>query len=227
MCYTIKNRLYKAVFVIYRERSDNMDDLKAIIATNISALRREAGLTQLELAEKLNYSDKAVSKWERGESIPDVAVLKKFADMFGVTVDYLLKLDHTEENNRQLRIGRRKKRNRAIIMGIGIVLVWFIATFLFFVLESATELSVAPLSLAFIYSVPASMVVWLIFNSIWFNRRLNFLIISFLLWTFLASLFITLVNFGFNLWFVFIIGVPAQIIILLWSGIKTRSKKRK
>ncbi len=204
-----------------------MDDLKSVIAANITSLRRESGMTQVELAEKLNYSDKAVSKWERGESVPDIAVLKRIADMFEVTVDYLLKLDHTEEINENLKISRRKKRNRIIITGISIALVWFVATFIFFVLESATQLPAAAISLCFIYSVPVSMVVWLVFNSIWFNRRMNFLIISLLMWSALASLYITFVGIGFNLWLVFIVGVPAQIIIFLWSGIKTRGKKAK
>ena len=72
-----------------------MDELKNIIAENLQSLRRDAGMTQAALAEKLNYTDKAVSKWERGESVPDVAVLRDIADLFGVTVDYLLRSDHT------------------------------------------------------------------------------------------------------------------------------------
>ena len=55
--------------------NDAMDDLKLTVARDLADCRRAAGLTQLQLAEKLNYSDKAVSKWERGESLPDVAVL--------------------------------------------------------------------------------------------------------------------------------------------------------
>ena len=71
-----------------------MVDLKPVIAQNITALRQSHKMTQIELAEKLNYSDKAVSKWERGESIPDVIVLKTIADLFGVSLDYLLEEDH-------------------------------------------------------------------------------------------------------------------------------------
>ena len=71
-----------------------MEDLKAIFAENLSALRKKKGWTQLELAERLNYSDKAVSKWERGESLPDVTILKKISQLFEVTVDYLLEADN-------------------------------------------------------------------------------------------------------------------------------------
>ena len=71
-----------------------MQELKNIIAKNIQECRNACGLTQLELAEKLNYSDKAVSKWERGESLPDISVLKKMSEIFGVSLDYLTEEVH-------------------------------------------------------------------------------------------------------------------------------------
>ena len=72
-----------------------MENLKLIIAKNITELRRAASMTQLDLAQKLNYSDKAVSKWERAESVPDISVLKSVAELFGVTVDHLI-TDHDD-----------------------------------------------------------------------------------------------------------------------------------
>ena len=71
-----------------------MNDIKDIFAKNLSKLRQASGMTQLELGERLNYSDKTVSKWERGESIPDAGMLKQIADEFGVSVDYLLEAEH-------------------------------------------------------------------------------------------------------------------------------------
>lgn len=200
-----------------------MDDLKAIISENIVQLRRENGLTQVELAEKLNYSDKAVSKWERGESLPDISVLKQIADMFNVTVDYLLKSDHSAEREITARISRRNHRNRSIITGISIMLVWLVATVVFFILDASTAVGLDRLSICFSYAIPATMIVWLIFNTLWFNKRRNFLIVSLLLWSSLGAIFLTL--FDFSLWLMFIVGIPAQIIIFLWSGIKTRGKR--
>ena len=72
-----------------------LEDIKRVIADNIALLRKGSGMTQIELAEKLNYSDKAISKWERGESVPDISVLKQIADMYGVTVDYLITPGHS------------------------------------------------------------------------------------------------------------------------------------
>ena len=74
-----------------------MKDIRRIVAANIAALRKNAGYTQAALAEKLQYSDKAVSKWESGASLPDAGVLMSIASLFGVTVDYLLQEEHAEE----------------------------------------------------------------------------------------------------------------------------------
>ena len=71
-----------------------MNDIKSVVAKNIVELRQAKGMTQLELGEKLNYSDKAVSKWEHGDSMPDISVLVEMADMFGVTIDYLVRQEH-------------------------------------------------------------------------------------------------------------------------------------
>lgn len=113
-----------------------MSDLKKIIANNISELRRAFPLTQAELAEKLNYSDKAVSKWERGESMPDIEVLKQIADLFGVSVDYLLSETHDKS---EPDIPRLMRRNRLIISGLSCMLVLLVATVIVAALMIATE----------------------------------------------------------------------------------------
>ncbi len=200
-----------------------MQDIKLIIAKNISALRTEESITQLELAERLNYSDKAVSKWERGESIPDVTVLMEIAKMFGVTLDYLVQSEHPKEARKLKNL--RIIHNHAFITGISMVLVWLIATLLFVVIDS-TPINTSVHWLAFVYAVPATLIVWLIFNSIWFNKHRNFLIITLLLWACLASVYITLLIMGRNLWLIFTLGVPAQFIILMWSRIRGKNKNK-
>ncbi len=198
-----------------------MEDLKMIIAGNIGKLRREAGITQLELAERLNYSDKAVSKWERGESIPDVITLKQVADLFSVSVDYLLRADHPSEVEAKREYTKRQRRNHIIIAALSAMLVWLIATFIFFSVDLAVVGK--PVWLVFLYSVPITLVVLLVFNSIWGNRRWNFLLISALIWTFLLCVYLSaLVLWGANIWLVFTVGVPAQIIVVLWAGLRLK-----
>ncbi|MBQ8523135.1 MAG: helix-turn-helix transcriptional regulator [Clostridia bacterium] len=202
-----------------------MDELKNIIAENIQLLRRDAGMTQASLAEKLNYTDKAVSKWERGESVPDVAVLRDIAELFGVTVDYLLHREH-ERKAEIIPIHSKKRRvsNHASITCMSIILVWLLATFAFVLIDIITP-GITTHWLAFVYAVPMSMIVWLIFNSIWFCRRRNFLIISLLMWTVLASVYLTLLPFNANLWQIFGLGIPGQAIIFLWSRLRSASPK--
>lgn len=196
-----------------------MTDLKLIIAKNIAELRKASKLTQIELAERLNYSDKAISKWERGESIPEIGVLKEIADLFGVTLDYLVQKEHTAPSKPEIKTS---KQNHAFITGMSVLLVWLVATFAFVVIDLVTH--TAAHWLAFVWAVPVSFIVWLVLNSVWFNRRLNFLIVSLLMWTVLAALYVSFLPFNFNIWLVFVLGVPGQIIILFWSRLRYKQK---
>lgn len=199
-----------------------MEDLKQIVAGNITELRKRQDMTQADLAEKLNYSDKAVSKWERGESIPDVTVLKTLADMFGVTVDYLLTSGHNVGDLPPARTSHRVLQNRKLILGMCLMLVALIATFVFVVLQSVFPTGVFQW-LSFVYAVPVAMTVWLILNAIWFDPKRNFIIISALVWSVLACIYLSLLLYAsYNAWLLFFIGVPAQIIVILWSGIRTK-----
>ena len=196
-----------------------MNDIKSIVAKNISELRQAKGLTQLELAEKLNYSDKAISKWEHGDSLPDITVLVEIADLFGVELDYLVRAEHTKEEIK--KESRKPKYSFGVITAVAILLVWFIAMFIF-VLISLITTTFTYQWMAFIYAVPVSMLLWLILNSIWFNKRRNYLIISFLMWTSFAALHISLIPLGYDIWLIYLLGAPAQVIIGLWSVIKKR-----
>ena len=197
------------------------EKLKRQIGSNIASYRKRLQLTQAGLAEKLNYSDKAVSKWERGESIPDVVVLKQIADLFGVTVDYLLEEIHPLRGTMQ-SVPRQLKRNRLLITGLACMLVFLIATFVFVVMDLATH--IGGIWLAYVYCVPICAILLIIFNSIWGKKRLNFYFISILVWSILACVYLTIGNY--DNWIIFVIGVPAQVIILMWSGIKARFKKK-
>lgn len=199
-----------------------MEDIKSIIAENIVQLRRANGMTQIELAEKLNYSDKAVSKWERGESVPDISVLKSIADIFGVTVDFLITADHDPaelEGGSELELRLKKRqRTQGVVTGMSMLLVWLVASIIFVPIDIATT-GVLVHWLAFAYAVPVSMLVWLIFNSMWFNRRRNYLIISLMVWTLLVAVHLTVLVCGYNIWQMYLLGIPGQLIIVLWSKI--------
>ena len=197
-----------------------MEDIRQIVAANIAALRKNAGYTQLALAQKLQYSDKAVSKWESGASMPDAGVLLAIASLFGVTVDYLLQAEHGAQPL-PVSSAAGQRRRHLIIALLSVALVWLIATAVFvFMTFSPVE---GPMWLSFVWAVPASLIVALVFNSIWGKRRRNYLYISLLMWTFLGSVYLTCLPR--NLWLLFVIGVPGQAIVLLWAGMRKRPEK--
>lgn len=206
-----------------------MDELKLIIARNITALRRRNNITQLELAEKLNYSDKAVSKWERGESLPDITVLKSIADIFDVTVDYLLKPEHKEEEEKLRKtqfLDKIRRRNCKIIMWMSILLVWLLATVAFVIVKTVSPQTIWSIS-PFLFAVPISFILGIIFNSVWFNRRHNFIIISLLMWSCISALYFVLSWCNIQVLLLFALGVPGQAIIFLWSGMRFSGIKKK
>lgn len=187
------------------------EQLKKTAAANISSLRKNAGLTQTAFAEKLNYSDKAVSKWERGESLPDIVTLKRIADMFSVTVDYILEEEHKTSAPKS-----HKSRNRAFITFGTVFAVWFIATLIYigfdFFGDFASNWKV------FIYAIPVSALLLLIFNSIWGKSKYSFIVISFLMWSILLTVYIIFLSY--NPWLVFLLGISGEAIIILFSGIR-------
>lgn len=71
---------------------------KKTLGMMIAALRKENGMTQLELAEKMGVTDKAVSKWERDISCPDVNTIPKLAEVFGISVDELMQIKSESQN---------------------------------------------------------------------------------------------------------------------------------
>ena len=189
-----------------------MEDIKFTIAHNLASLRKSAKLSQAEIAEKVGYSDKAVSKWERGESAPDILTLKLLADFYGVTVDYFLHEDHTFDK-------RKPKLNNGVVILLSFFLVWLVATAVFVAFSSANFLTEFNW-LTFIYAVPVSLIVLLTMNSIIGKPRFNYLIISLLVWSVLLCLYLTFLKE--NLWLLFMVGIPSQIIILLWMFVKKR-----
>ena len=200
-----------------------MEDIKSIVAANIAELRQKNNMTQMELAEKLNYSDKAISKWERGESTPDVSVLVQIAALFEVSLDYLVQSEHPKtERGETSQKGSRY--NRKAIAYISESVGWIVAVFAFII----TTLILNRITfqyLYFVYALPVVLIVKLVFNSVWFDSRRNYYIISLLMWSLLATVHITFLYFGVNVALLYLSGIAGQIVIVLWSFIRKPKHK--
>jgi transcriptional regulator with XRE-family HTH domain len=198
-------------------------DLKSIIAKNIVTLRQSAKMTQSDLAEQLNYSDKAISKWERAESMPDITVLKAIADLFSVPLDYLVQEEHNDITPTPVEQAPTpsKRRNHWVITLLSILIVWFTCTLLYVTMDMAA-LAHWGRFLVFAYALPISAIVWLVFNSIWFNPRWNYLIISLMMWSTIACIILTLYACNVRSWQLLLLGIPGQAAVLLWSRLKRK-----
>lgn len=188
-------------------------DLKEIVAQNIFYLRTINHMTQYELGEQINYSDKAISKWERADGMPDVYVLKNMADLFGVTVDYML-TEHLEQDQ---KIEKKPVNNkgRALIMNIIMIGIMSIALLIFVLVALICKQHIWQV---FIYALPAVAIAGIACSGAWRRTFGLFLFISMLLWTTLLTIYFALGNYG--TWMIFLLGIPVQVIVFLSFGVK-------
>ena len=201
----------------------DLEKLKRQIGTNIALQRKNAGLTQVGLAEKLNYSDKAVSKWERGDSMPDILTLVQLSELFEVSVDDLLSDPNALPGNpgslekamsQVSEKALKRKANKNVILALSSTLVWFVALLFFLVISSFG----IPCSwIAFIYAIPINAIVLLSLRSAWRDFRWNRVLISVIVWSTLLALYLSFLLFlHFQMWKLFLLGIPGEVAITLW-----------
>ncbi len=197
-----------------------MVDLKLIIASNIIKLRTDAGMTQGDLGEKLNYSDKSISKWERAESLPDANVLKQMSEIFGVSVDYLFN-SHDEwepkQDKKKTEDENKKQFNLKAVEWIAICGIWTFAFFLFILFWIILD---SFYWIVFFSAFPIGMLTRLVLNSVWNKGRNNRIIISIFIFSILLLIYVALIKF--NIWQIFLLMIPVAIILYLTSKIKKK-----
>lgn len=199
-----------------------MEDLKIIFARNLIMLRKQMKLTQIELAEKINYSDKAVSKWERGESIPDVSVLLSLARLFGVSIDFLVTEHKNEEvaKEQTTYASAIKKKNRMLVAAITFVAILIVETIVFIALQGATPNFWRNAMFCYAMPLPAVSIVAVVFSGLWAKKSVNFAAVSALIWTLLLDAFLIIMLCGRVFPLVFVLGIPAEIVAMMSYKIK-------
>lgn len=192
-----------------------MDDLKETIAKNLVDLRTQAKLTQLQLAEMINYSDKAVSKWERGEAIPDIRVLIRLSEIYGITLDQLVKGTGSTTEIRPLR---KLMSNRLFISALSIGLIWFVATCIFLIFFFIPVTS-RYAYLTFIVAPLPTGIVLTVFACKWGNKITQGVSSSIILWACVLILHIYVITFApqfTQIIYLYIAGGVFQVLIILW-----------
>jgi transcriptional regulator with XRE-family HTH domain len=198
-----------------------LEEFKQNIAYNLIWFRKKNGLTQLQLAEKLNYSDKAISKWERAESLPDAFTLQQIAEFYGITLDdFLVK----ERKAPIFNTGKKK----FIISIMSATLVWVVAAAIYMIVGLVFT-SIKEAWFSFVWAVPVTGIVLLVFSCLWGKHWMQFASATLILWGITLGLYATFETFMSqnNLWWLFFIAaIPVQLLFVLWLFLK-RTKKNK
>lgn len=193
-----------------------MENLKGIICKNLIYLRKKHGLTQIELAEKINYSDNAISRWERGEVTPSIETLEILGGFYDVSVKSLLEADFAEENE---KAEKTQKINRILTVILSISVVWFVTIIIYIYVNMFLHEN---LWVVFVAAVPASCAVALFFNRRWGYRKLSLWLTSGFAWTSLATVYLWFLDY--NPWLIFILGAPLQSALVTWYFYKKSAK---
>ena len=193
-----------------------MKDIKPIIAANLSELRRKRGLTQAELAVKLNYSDKAVSRWERGDTLPDISVLYELCGFYNITLDDLVNEEAAAGGDAEKTYDKNSLAYRIWATLLSVAIVWLAATLVFIYSNVTGEEDY--FWMAFVWAVPVSCLVLKITGRGIFNSVMKIVTDSCLIWSLLAGIYLQVLEY--NAWMIFLLGVPVQAIIFLWLKMK-------
>ena len=185
-----------------------MQDLKEIVSENISRLRTDRKMTQLELGQALSYSDKAVSKWERGEAVPDAYVLLEMSKLFEVSVDYILTYHGADE---PVPAPIKKHTRRLVVALITVTGIFTVAALVYVILM----LSGFTYPIMFQYAAVVSFLVLMIMNSMWGKARYNIIFVSAFVQSILLTVYFLFLGFGKNYWQLLLLGIPIETIILL------------
>lgn len=192
------------------------NNIRQLIGINISELRKSKKMTQADLASQLNYSDKAISRWEKGDTLPDIDVLLRICDIFGVQFEYLI--TNNVDKEKYKKIEKADNGSRITIVMLAVTLVWLAATIIYVY----AGLMGTKWWQVFIWAVPAMALMLEIFNRTWGKKFYSLFTLTLLNWGLLTALYIQFLSY--NLWLLFILGAPIQVCIFLWYNIKLSSK---
>lgn len=200
------------------------NSVESNIQNNLVELRKSKNLKQSDLAEKIGYSDKTISRWENGSTVPDIVCLCKLADFYGVTVDDLTKSNAINiASTSNVNVKRDERINALVMLCLSIITIWGIAIMVYVGLQIIYKITFWQI---YVIAVPVST-----FLPYRFNRRhdrikwLNTLFLSVILWSFTASVY--LVYLSFNLWQLFLLPIPVEAMIVVYTLFGTLSEEKK
>ncbi|MBQ8451783.1 MAG: helix-turn-helix transcriptional regulator [Clostridia bacterium] len=200
---------------------ENKKTLSQIVAENITKLRKNKGLTQTQFAEKINYSDNTVSRWEHGEISPSLETLEQISSLFNVSIDYLVH-EHISDETIQMGLPLTRKVKHLQTTLMLVALIWLVAIIAYFHAITFFKVNIWTV---FVWAVPASCIAMLTYSKYAVHRAYFFVFASIAIWTMLTALYIQFLSY--NLFLIFIIGIPLEYLLAIWTFVRPKPKRKK
>lgn len=195
-------------------------DIKQIVAKNLANLRKNKKITQTELAEQFGYSDKAISKWENGDTLPDIQTLYQLCEFYNVTLDFLVSEQSFDEKIKYINhLNKRVIINNSLIELLYCSFVWILAVIIYVYLYTFSEINYWQI---FIWALPATTIVMLLFTKVWKQKLYTFIVRSLFFWTLVTACYIQFIEY--NIWPLFFLMIPIQVALILTIAINDKLK---
>ena len=195
-------------------------DIKQIIAKNLANLRKNKKITQTELAEQFGYSDKAISKWENGDTLPDIQTLYQLCEFYNVTLDFLVSEQSFDEKIKYINhLNKRVIINNSLIELLYCSFVWILAVIIYVYLYTFSEINYWQI---FIWAIPATTIVMLLFTKVWKQKLYTFIVRTLFFWTLVTACYIQFIEY--NIWPLFFLMIPIQVALILTIAINDKLK---
>ena len=195
-------------------------DMKQIIAKNLANLRKNKKITQTELAEQFGYSDKAISKWENGDTLPDIQTLYQLCEFYNVTLDFLVSEQSFDEKIKYINhLNKRVIINNSLIELLYCSFVWILAVIIYVYLYTFSEINYWQI---FMWAIPATAIVMLLFTKVWKQKLYTFIVRSLFFWTLVTACYIQFIEY--NIWPLFFLMIPIQVALILTIAINDKLK---
>lgn len=195
-------------------------DIKQIVAKNLANLRKNKKITQTELAEQFGYSDKAISKWENGDTLPDIQTLYQLCEFYNVTLDFLVSEQSFDEKIKYINhLNKRVIINNSLIELLYCSFVWILAVIIYVYLYTFSEINYWQI---FMWAIPATAIVMLLFTKVWKQKLYTFIVRSLFFWTLVTACYIQFIEY--NIWPLFFLMIPIQVALILTIAINDKLK---
>lgn len=195
-------------------------DIKQIIAKNLANLRKNKKITQTELADQFGYSDKAISKWENGDTLPDIQTLYQLCEFYNVSLDFLVSEQSFDEKIKYINhLNKRVIINNSLIELLYCSFVWILAVIIYVYLYTFSEINYWQI---FIWAIPATTIVMLLFTKVWKQKLYTFIVRSLFFWTLVTACYIQFIEY--NIWPLFFLMIPIQVALILAIAINDKLK---